>query len=37
VTLALDDLRDTLRLIDPAANPVFAIGPREYLVTTAER
>jgi L,D-peptidoglycan transpeptidase YkuD (ErfK/YbiS/YcfS/YnhG family) len=31
VTLALDDLRATLRRIDPAANPVFAIGPREYL------
>lgn len=36
VTLDLDDLRATLRLIDPAANPVFAIGPRDYLVTTAE-
>jgi L,D-peptidoglycan transpeptidase YkuD (ErfK/YbiS/YcfS/YnhG family) len=34
VTLALDDLRATLRLIDPAANPVFAIGPREYLLST---
>lgn len=32
VTLALDDLTATLRLIDPDARPVFAIGPRSYLV-----
>jgi L,D-peptidoglycan transpeptidase YkuD (ErfK/YbiS/YcfS/YnhG family) len=36
VTLALDDLRATLRLIDPAADPVFAIGPREYLLSTLD-
>jgi L,D-peptidoglycan transpeptidase YkuD (ErfK/YbiS/YcfS/YnhG family) len=36
VTLALDHLRATLRLIDPAADPVFAIGPREYLLSTAD-
>jgi L,D-peptidoglycan transpeptidase YkuD (ErfK/YbiS/YcfS/YnhG family) len=34
VTLALDDLRATLRLIDPESDPVFAIGPREYLLST---
>ena len=35
VSLAHQDLLDTLRLIDPALNPHFAIGPTNYLRTTA--
>ncbi len=35
VSLAYQDLVDTLRLIDPRLNPQFAIGPTEYLRATA--
>jgi L,D-peptidoglycan transpeptidase YkuD (ErfK/YbiS/YcfS/YnhG family) len=35
VSLAYQDLVDTLRLIDPRLNQHFAIGPTEYLRTTA--
>ena len=35
VSLALDDLVATLRLIDPARAPRFAIGPLEWLLTEA--
>lgn len=31
VSLAYDDLVDTLRIIDPRLNPHFAIGPTDYL------
>ncbi len=34
VTLAIDDLRATLRLIDPSTNTRFAIGPRDFLLQT---
>lgn len=35
VSLAHQDLIDALRLIDPARNPHFAIGPTDYLRTAA--
>jgi len=35
VSLSYDDLVDTLRIIDPRLSPHFAIGPTEYLRTTA--
>lgn len=35
VSLATDDLVATLRLIDPALDPVFAIGPTAWLASTA--
>ena len=35
VSLAYDDLVDTLRIIDPRLNPHFAIGTTTYLRTTA--
>lgn len=35
VSLALDDLVDTIRLLDPDLTPHFAIGPTDYLRTTA--
>lgn len=35
VSLAYDDLVNTLRIIDPRLNPHFAIGPTTYLRTTA--
>jgi L,D-peptidoglycan transpeptidase YkuD (ErfK/YbiS/YcfS/YnhG family) len=35
VSLAYDDLVDTIRLLDPDLTPHFAIGPTDYLRTTA--
>jgi L,D-peptidoglycan transpeptidase YkuD (ErfK/YbiS/YcfS/YnhG family) len=35
VSLSQADLEHTLRTIDPALNPQFAIGPADYLLTTA--
>jgi L,D-peptidoglycan transpeptidase YkuD (ErfK/YbiS/YcfS/YnhG family) len=35
VSLSQAELEDTLRTIDPALNPHFAIGPADYLLTTA--
>ena len=35
VSLSQTDLEYTLRTIDPALNPHFAIGPADYLLTTA--
>lgn len=35
VSLAYEDLSDTIRLLDPALTPHFAIGPTTWLRTTA--
>jgi L,D-peptidoglycan transpeptidase YkuD (ErfK/YbiS/YcfS/YnhG family) len=35
VSLSQADLEHTLRTIDPALNPQFAIGPADYLLSTA--
>jgi L,D-peptidoglycan transpeptidase YkuD (ErfK/YbiS/YcfS/YnhG family) len=35
VSLGYDDLVRTIRLIDPALDPQFAIGPTEWLRTSA--
>ena len=35
VSLSQGELEHTLRTIDPALNPHFAIGPADYLLTTA--
>lgn len=35
VSLAYDELVETIRLLDPALRPHFAIGPTDWLATTA--
>ena len=35
VSLSIDDLVDTVRLLDPRLSPHFAIGPRDWLRTSA--
>lgn len=35
VSLAIDDLQATIRILDPALSPHFAIGPRAWLRTDA--